>query len=124
MVHAWVFMFFFWANSFDCYSARTLSCNFWACQLDYFRSTTVCKFWVPQLLVSAKAQALCLVFLGLVNLSVSCIFWVCQLDCYHSTTVAVAVAATVAVTDAVADAVVDAVANELQILFQFLCFFC
>ena len=82
------------------------------------------NFWAPQL-VSATAQALCLIFLGLVNfLSVSCIFWARQLDCYHSTTVAVAVAAIVAVTDAVADAVVDAVANELQMLFQFLCFFC
>ena len=69
--------------------------------------------------MSATAQALCLVFLGLVNLSVFYIFWALQLDCYYrSTTVSVAVAATVAVADAVA----DAIANELQLLLKSLCF--
>ena len=77
-----------------------------------------CNFWAPQI-VSATAQALCLVFLGLVNLSVSYIFWALQLEYYCSTTVSVAVAATVAVADAVA----DATANELQLLLQSLCFF-
>ena len=69
--------------------------------------------------MSATAQALCLVFLGLVNLSVSYIFWALQLDCYRSTTVSFAVATTVA---AAAD-VADAIPNELQLLLQFLCFF-
>ena len=74
--------------------------------------------------MSATAQALCLVFLGLVNSSVFYIFWALQIDCYYrSTTVSVAVAATVAVADAVTDAVADAIANELQLLLQSLCFF-
>ena len=75
-----------WANTFEIQWGESSRCrgptmNYMWVVLDHVGFSTgfkgnellSCNFWAPQL-VSATAQALCLVFLGLVNLSVSCIF--------------------------------------------------